>query len=203
MLNEFLLIQILGSKTCVGWVCCWFSHLLQEFFSLGTPVFPSPQKLTFPNSNSTRNGTQRTTMWLCYLPIYLEIKNKREKNIEKNYNHIDKNHIIWDFDLPFSSTELCCASFKYQTRKRLENIKLSFEGLLRITMCSGNLYTDSVMRTCLLYSDKWHGLEKATLDRWTCHKQQGDQEKTRQQWGIITNTIVKYQPATWPPLQYA
>ena len=32
-------------------------------------------------------------MWLCYLPIYLEIKNKREKNIEKNYNHIDKNHI--------------------------------------------------------------------------------------------------------------
>ena len=66
-------------------------------------------------------------MWLCYLPIYLEIKNKREKNIEKNYNHIDKNHIIWDFDLPFSSTELCCASFKYQTRKRLENIKLSFE----------------------------------------------------------------------------
>ena len=32
-------------------------------------------------------------MRLCYLPIYLEIKNKREKNIEKNYNHIDKNHI--------------------------------------------------------------------------------------------------------------
>ena len=32
-------------------------------------------------------------MWLCYLPIYLDIKNKREKNIEKNYNHIDKNHI--------------------------------------------------------------------------------------------------------------
>ena len=125
------------------------------------------------------------------------IKNKGEKK------HWKKLQSHWDFDLPFSSTELCCASFKYQTRKRLENIKLSFEGLLWITMCSGNLYTDSVMRTCLFYSDKWHGLEKATLDRWTCHKQQGDQEKTRQQWGIITNTIVKYQQATWPPLQYA
>ena len=30
-------------------------------------------------------------------------------------------------------------------------------------MCSGNLYTDSVMRTCLLYSDKWHGLEKSNI----------------------------------------
>ena len=108
----------------------------------------------------------------CYLPIYLELKIKGKK-------HWKKLQSYWDFDPPCSSTELCCASVKYQTRKRLENIKLSFEGLLRITMCSGNLYTDSVMTTCLLYSDKWHGLEKATLDRWTCHKQQGDQEKTR------------------------
>ena len=79
---------VVGSLTC-----------FKSFFSLGTPVFPSPQKLTFPNSNSTRNGRQRTTKWMhvllqsCYLPIYLDIKNKREKNIEKNYNHIDKNHI--------------------------------------------------------------------------------------------------------------
>ena len=29
--------------------------LVPRGFSLGTPVFPSPQKPTFPNSNSTRN----------------------------------------------------------------------------------------------------------------------------------------------------
>ena len=36
-------------------------------FSLGTLVFPSPQKPTFPDSSSTRNGRQRTKMWMCYL----------------------------------------------------------------------------------------------------------------------------------------
>ena len=37
----------------VGWVCCWFSSLLREvFLGPGTPVFPSPQNPTFPNSNS-------------------------------------------------------------------------------------------------------------------------------------------------------
>lgn len=51
-------------------------------FSPSCLDFPSPQKLAFPpDFTSTRNGRQRTTMWLCYLPIYLEIKNKREKNI--------------------------------------------------------------------------------------------------------------------------
>jgi len=38
----------------VGWVCWWFSTLLQAGFSPGTPVFPSPQKPTFPNFN-----------WIC------------------------------------------------------------------------------------------------------------------------------------------
>ena len=38
-------------------------------FSLGTSVFPSPQKPTFPISNSTRN--RRTTMWMCYLQIII------------------------------------------------------------------------------------------------------------------------------------
>ena len=39
-------------------------------FSPGTPVFPSPQKLTFPNSNSTRNQAWwRTILWMCYLQI--------------------------------------------------------------------------------------------------------------------------------------
>ena len=41
-----------------------FSPLLREFFS---PVFPSTEKPTFPNFNSTRNGRRRTTMWMSYL----------------------------------------------------------------------------------------------------------------------------------------
>ena len=36
----------------VGWVCCWVSLSLSlRGFSLGTPVFHSPQKPTFLNSN--------------------------------------------------------------------------------------------------------------------------------------------------------
>ena len=40
-------------------------------FSPATPVFPSPQKPTFPNSYSTRNqvheSSRRTILWMCYL----------------------------------------------------------------------------------------------------------------------------------------
>ena len=34
-------------------------------FSPGTPVFPSPQKLTFPNSNSTRNQVDKEAQCGC------------------------------------------------------------------------------------------------------------------------------------------
>ena len=51
-------VQILVSTPYVGWVCCWFSPNAPRGFSLGTPVFPPPQKPTFPNSNSTRNQTK-------------------------------------------------------------------------------------------------------------------------------------------------
>ena len=48
-------------------------------FSPGTPVFPSPQKPTFPNSNSTRNQVDKEPLCGCatskslfiYLFIYL------------------------------------------------------------------------------------------------------------------------------------
>ena len=48
-----------GSKPGVDAIC-WLGLLLvlslaPGGFSPGTPVFPSPQKPTFPNSNSTRN----------------------------------------------------------------------------------------------------------------------------------------------------
>ena len=44
------------------------SLLCSERFSPGTPVFPSPQKPTFPNSSSTRNKLdEELTLWMCYL----------------------------------------------------------------------------------------------------------------------------------------
>ena len=42
-------------------------------YSPGTPVFPSPQKLTFPNSNSTRNLVDEEPLIIIYLFIYLFI----------------------------------------------------------------------------------------------------------------------------------
>ena len=39
----------------VGLVCCWFSSLLREVFLRVLRFSPSPQKPTFPNSNSIWN----------------------------------------------------------------------------------------------------------------------------------------------------
>ena len=51
--------------------------LAQRGFSPGTPVFPSPQKPTFPNSNSTRNQVDEEPLCGCvtckFLFIYLFI----------------------------------------------------------------------------------------------------------------------------------
>ena len=58
-------VQIPASTPYVGWVCCWFSPLLREVFSPGTPVFASPQKPTFPNSNSTRNRVDEEPLCGC------------------------------------------------------------------------------------------------------------------------------------------
>ena len=64
-------------------VICGLSLLLVRFFapggfSLGTPVFPSPQKPTFPSSNSIRNQVDEeplsgcaTSKSLFYYFIYL------------------------------------------------------------------------------------------------------------------------------------
>ena len=41
-------------------------------FSPGTPVYPSPQKPIFPNSNSTRKGRRRTTAYV--LPLNLKMR---------------------------------------------------------------------------------------------------------------------------------
>ena len=47
----------------VDWVCCWFSA--PRGFSPGTPVFPSHQNPTFPNSNLTRNQVDEVPLRGC------------------------------------------------------------------------------------------------------------------------------------------
>ena len=58
-----------GSNPSVNTICGLSLFLVLSLapsgFSLGTPVFPSPQKLTFPNSNSTRNQVDKEPLGGC------------------------------------------------------------------------------------------------------------------------------------------
>ena len=73
---------------------CGLSLLLVLFlvprgFSPGTPVFPSPQKPTFPNSNSTRNQVDEEPLYGCatskslfilFIFLYFEVYTISEYN---------------------------------------------------------------------------------------------------------------------------
>ena len=79
---------------------CGFSLLLVLFFAPrgffpGTPVFPSPQKLTFPNSNSTRNkvdeeplcgNANSKSLFIYYLFMLLLVTKKENKTETKKTN---------------------------------------------------------------------------------------------------------------------
>ena len=58
-----------GSNPSVDTICRLSLLLVLSFtprgFSPGTPVFPSPQKPTFPNSNSTRNQVDKEPLCGC------------------------------------------------------------------------------------------------------------------------------------------
>ena len=58
-----------GSNPGVDAICGLSLLLVLSFaprgFSLGTPVFPSPQKPTFPNCNSTRNQVDEEPLCGC------------------------------------------------------------------------------------------------------------------------------------------
>ena len=73
-----------GVDTICGLSLLLVLSLAPRGFSPGTPVFPSPQKPTFPNSNSTRNQVDEEPLCGCatfkslfiyfiYLFIYLFI----------------------------------------------------------------------------------------------------------------------------------
>ena len=59
----------LGSNPSVDTICglslLLVLSLAPRGFSPGTPVFPSPQKPTFPNSNSTRNQVDEEPLCGC------------------------------------------------------------------------------------------------------------------------------------------
>ena len=59
----------LGSNPGVDAICGLSLFLVLSFaprgFSPGSPVFPSPQKPTFPNSNSTRNQADEEPLSGC------------------------------------------------------------------------------------------------------------------------------------------
>ena len=76
-----------GSYPGVDAICGLSLLLVLAFapraFPLSTPVCPSPQKPTFPNSNSTRNqvdeeplcgcATSKSSLFIIYLSIYIFI----------------------------------------------------------------------------------------------------------------------------------
>ena len=73
---QFSLVRALASHQCgpgsnpsVDTICGLSLLLVLSFtprgFSPGTPVFPSPQKPTFPNSNSTRNQVDKEPLCGC------------------------------------------------------------------------------------------------------------------------------------------
>ena len=70
-------IALVHIPASMPYVVCGLSLLLvlsfvPRGFSPGTSVFPSPHiKPTFPKSNSTRNGRQRTNVIICYFYIVL------------------------------------------------------------------------------------------------------------------------------------
>ena len=68
-----------GSNSGIDAICGLGLLLVLSFaprgFSPGTPVFPSPQKPTFPNSKFDQDsGKRRTTLWVYYLQIIIIIK---------------------------------------------------------------------------------------------------------------------------------
>ena len=58
-------VEILASTPLCGLSLLLVLSFAPRGFSLGTSVFPSPQKLTFPNSNSTRNQVNEGQICGC------------------------------------------------------------------------------------------------------------------------------------------
>ena len=102
-----------GSNPGVDAICGLSLLLVLSFaprgFSPGTPVFPSPQKPTFPNSNSTRNQVDEEPLCGCatckslfiyYLFILFTFKEVRCKTflVKISFLCIRKNWFSYHFE---------------------------------------------------------------------------------------------------------
>ena len=82
-----------------------------RYFSPGSPVFPSPQKPSFSNSNSTRIGRRRTTLLMEIQSVQTAEKlvhsavRAKEKTFRLTYSCICYVGQIW-FQVNFDSTEV-------------------------------------------------------------------------------------------------
>ena len=74
-------VRIPEAMPHVGWTCCWFPVSALRGFAVGTPAFPSPQHPTSLNSKLIWNGSQRTTLWMCYHWIILYLKKNKSIKI--------------------------------------------------------------------------------------------------------------------------
>ena len=70
-------VQIPASTPYVGWVCCLFSPLPRRFFS-GYSGFPLYSKTNISKFQfDQKSDRQRSTMWLCYLQIFIYLFTQR------------------------------------------------------------------------------------------------------------------------------
>ena len=99
-----------GSNPGVDAICGLSLLLVLSFalrgFSPGTPVFPSPQKPTFPNSNSTRNqvdeeplcgcATSKSLLFICF--AVKTIWNTKLNGVSsRKCRHVDHHLFIYKF----------------------------------------------------------------------------------------------------------
>ena len=106
-----------GSNPGIDAICGLSLLLVLSFaprgFSPGTPVFPSPQKPTFPNSNSTRNQIDEEPLCGCAtsksLFIYLFILFTGQDFFQGLQNDgYDKNDVNGGGVGDISSSNSCC-----------------------------------------------------------------------------------------------
>ena len=105
-----------GSNTGVDAICGLSLLLVLSFaprgFSLGTPVFPSPQKPTFPNSNSTRNQVDEEPLCGCAtsksLFIYLFIT---PQTLSQRGGLLNVRESVLSTSLVLKPTDTCLYSY--------------------------------------------------------------------------------------------
>ena len=100
----------LGSNPGVDAICGLSLLLILSFaprgFSPGTPVFPSPQKPTFPDSNSTRDQVDEEPLYGCatskslFIIIYLFTDYYQRLPLESSFINLEQNPLNRSQQLP-------------------------------------------------------------------------------------------------------